>query len=229
MPDPADMVDGARSDRPIKVFISYAHENNDHVQLVEQVAAVLKAQGMTVFLDNWRKHQRHDWNALTTTEIETADYVVAVVSPGLHAAAQSTARRVGHRAVTHEVSVMRDLLQEDRALWFPRIVPLVLNPWTVADIPRFLQPTTGTYVLAREVSEHGLRELIELLNAPRPNVPRPTCWWHRTSLAPKTDGAFSTRPLRSTREQRRCAHPPRIAGLWKDDPVQSNSRAPADG
>ena len=174
MPDSTDAVDGSRTDRPIGVFISYAHENDDHVKLVERVADVLAMQGMTVFLDNWRNRQRNDWNELTTTEIENSDYVVAVASKGFREAAEGKAPRGVHRSVRHEISVMRDLLQEDRDLWFQRIIPLVLEPqWGDEDIPRFLQPITGTHVRASEASEHGLHELIGLLSTPRSDVTAP--------------------------------------------------------
>jgi hypothetical protein len=161
------------TDPAINVFISYAHDDDAHMRLVECVADLLKARGMNVFLDNWRKRRRNDWNQLTTAEIENADYVVAVASPGFRAAAEGTAAAGRHRAVRHEISIMRDLLQEDRDLWFHRIIPLVLKPWTTREIPRFLQPVTGTHVIVDEVSDAGLRELIELLVEPRTDLARP--------------------------------------------------------
>lgn len=120
---------------------------------------------MIVFFDSWHKQHRNDWNELTTAALEKADYIVAVASPGFRAAAEGRAPRGSHRAVRHEIAIMREFIQEDRDCWFHRIIPLVVPPWTSAEIPRFLQPATATYVIASEPSEHGLRELIDLLGA----------------------------------------------------------------
>jgi hypothetical protein len=46
------------SSRPIKVFVSDAHDNDRHMRLAESVAEGLASRGMTVLLDNWRNSLR---------------------------------------------------------------------------------------------------------------------------------------------------------------------------
>src|SRR4051812_38946764 len=98
-PEPED---GRGTDRrPVTVFISYAHENYAHVRRVERVAKILAARGMKVFLDNWCT-RRIDWNEVITGELSNSDYIIAVASPGFHAAAEGTAPPGRHGAVRHE-------------------------------------------------------------------------------------------------------------------------------
>jgi hypothetical protein len=95
--------------------------------------------------------------------------VVAVVSPAFNEAASTDN---GSPGVSHELSITRDLLHGDRAKWRPRIIPLVLPPWTVADIPLFMQPKSATRIAVGEVSEAGLAKLLAIVTNRRRTSPR---------------------------------------------------------
>ena len=68
--------------RPVRVFISYAREDQTHEDRVRQLWMFLRAQGIDARLDLPAAEQRQDWAQWMTQEIRDADYVLVIASPG---------------------------------------------------------------------------------------------------------------------------------------------------
>jgi hypothetical protein len=67
--------------RPLRVFISYAWEDEAHKQWVQRLAAQLRDDGVLARLDEWDRKDGQSIQGFMTSEVEDADRVVIVCSP----------------------------------------------------------------------------------------------------------------------------------------------------
>src|SRR5437016_3040745 len=66
---------------PVRVFISYAHDDAVHEERVRQFWLFLRAQGVDARLDLPAAEQRVDWAQWMTQEVRDADRVLVIASP----------------------------------------------------------------------------------------------------------------------------------------------------
>ncbi|MFJ6677404.1 toll/interleukin-1 receptor domain-containing protein [Actinosynnema sp. NPDC091369] len=149
--------------RPLKVFVSYAHDSPRHKDDVRALAGVLEQCGMSVTLDQWSSPGRQDWSSWATGGMSEADYVVVVASPDYKRAGDGLGASPVNRGVQSEAALLRDLLHSDRATWLPRLLPVVLPGHSVAEIPLFLQPYTADHYVIEEISTAGVEDLLRAI------------------------------------------------------------------
>jgi hypothetical protein len=177
---PANEVASA-ADSPVRsarVFISYAHDNERHVQSVLAFAEFLCLCGIDVHLDRWDLDRRRDWYQWASGQVHGADYVIVVASPMCRRVGDGDIENTRHRGLQSEMALLRELLHSDRARWTAKLLPVVLPGGAVSDIPRFLQPQTADHFLVDSLTVHGAEDLIRTITGQppyrRPPVGKPT-------------------------------------------------------
>jgi hypothetical protein len=72
--------DGSEVGRPVRVFISYAHESEAHAEAVRDLWLLLRANGVDAKLDRVAAQRRQDWSLWMMEQVREADCVLAVAS-----------------------------------------------------------------------------------------------------------------------------------------------------
>ncbi|MEV5300942.1 toll/interleukin-1 receptor domain-containing protein [Amycolatopsis methanolica] len=124
----------------VTVFISYAHDDEQHRATVREFAASLRAQGIDADIDSWADTDRRDWQAWATEHILSADFVLVVASKVYREMGDGLGPADRHRGVQAEAALLRDLLSEDREKWTRKVLPVILPGHRIDEIPLFLQP-----------------------------------------------------------------------------------------
>lgn len=145
-----------------RAFISYAHESDDHIELVRSLWLALRSNGIDAKLDRPAAANRQDWSLWMADQIRDADFILVVASQAYRRRAQGQASADDGRGVQWEARLIRDAFyaQQDQ---LNRFVPVVLPGHTVADIPDFLAPATTTTYYVADFSPSGLEPLLRLL------------------------------------------------------------------
>ncbi|MCX4596873.1 SAV_2336 N-terminal domain-related protein [Streptomyces sp. NBC_01549] len=147
LPSSAPAGDGRTSDgpaagpRPPRVFISYAHEddNGARAQQVRSLGQVLRAEGIDVRLDHIDAEVSRDWTAWMRQEIETADVILVIASPAYKRRAEGPEADLS-AGVAFEARLLRSELAHTPADGSQRILPVLLPGSTSEDLPAFLRP-----------------------------------------------------------------------------------------
>lgn len=150
------------ADEP-RVFVSYAHESADHKEQVLAFATFLREAGIEAVLDLWSTDARRDWYAWAIREMTDVDFVLVVASERYRRWGDGNGRNAEHRGVQSEAALLRELVYSDRAVWLPRILPVVLPGHEVDQIPLFLQPTTASHYVLTSFTTAGAEELLRVI------------------------------------------------------------------
>ncbi|WP_410592842.1 SEFIR domain-containing protein [Amycolatopsis sp. lyj-23] len=134
----------ARATAPV-VFVSYAHDNDDHVRVVLRLATLLRNSGIDVRLDQWADGERIDWALWVDRTMPAADYVLAIASPEFLRRSMEQASADETWGLQYEAAMLRELLTADRSRWRARILPVLLPGHDVGELPPFLQGHTTTH------------------------------------------------------------------------------------
>jgi hypothetical protein len=163
---PADLCDHAlvRSGSPVRVFISYAWDDDAHVDLVRQFWDFLRGQGgIDARLDMPAAGQPRDWLAWMQEQVEEADFVLVVASPEYkRRAAGRTAAGAG-RGVQWEARLIREISYADNQAGLAKVLPVVLPGRSAAEIPLWLGPTTRTHYVVTHFTVAGADALLRYL------------------------------------------------------------------
>lgn len=155
-----------------RVFVSYAHDAEDHMNHVREFATFLRAQGVDAELDRWDNQDRRDWLAWAISEMRAADFVLVIASPMLARMGDGSAPSKTHRGIQTETALLRELLHSDREVWFRKVLPVVLPGGDLGGIPLFLQPYSASHYFVREFSQAGAEQLLRTLGGD-PEHPSP--------------------------------------------------------
>jgi hypothetical protein len=152
-----------------RVFVSYAHDNELHVESVRAFAEFLAADcGLDVHLDRWDLDRRRDWYLWVIEQLREAEYVIVVASPMCRQVGDGQIENERHRGLQSEMSLLRELLHSDRASWITKLLPVVLPAGSVSDIPLFLQPGIADHYLVEELSVRGAEDLLRVITGQTP-------------------------------------------------------------
>jgi hypothetical protein len=151
-----------------RVFISYAHDDQRHVDAVLAFGEFLLQSGIDAHMDRWDLDFRRDWYQWATEQITTADFVVVVASPMCRMVGNGEIENTQRRGLQSEMSLLRELLHADRATWQRRLLPVVLPGGAVSDIPLFLQPQTADHYLVAAFTVTGAEDLLRVITGQTP-------------------------------------------------------------
>ena len=148
---------------PVRVFISYAHDNAAHVERVRAFWLFLQSQGIDARLDLLAAEQRVDWPEWMMREIRDADRVLVVVSPEYRRRAEGDAEPTDGRGVQWEARQIREMFYADQDSGLQRVVPVVLPDCSSADIPLWLGPHSVMHYVVSDFTVTGSERLLRLL------------------------------------------------------------------
>lgn len=176
-----------------KVFVSYAHESDEHKAQVLAFATFLRHAGIAAVLDLWSADARRDWYSWAVREMTAADFVLVVASERYRVAGDGNGPNAEHRGVQSESALLRELVYSDRAGWLPKILPVILPGHTIDQIPLFLQPHTASRFEVTSFDTAGAEELLRVILR-RPGYVAPEVGTEQPVLPPHADGSDDTAP-----------------------------------
>jgi hypothetical protein len=189
----ANRYDGHEPGDHPKVFVSYTHDSEQHRDDVLAFADFLVGQGIDVVLDRWATGRRRDWQAWATQNITESDYVLVIASEGYRRMGDGTGPNHLNLGGQAEASLLRDLLQGDRATWTAKILPILLPGHSKEEIPNFLQPNAADWYEVLANTLEAAESLLRLLTQQPRDVP--PALGTRPILPPRT-GPTATEPVR---------------------------------
>jgi hypothetical protein len=146
-----------------RVFIIYAHENEQHKDRVGRFAEFLRGQGIDAVLDRNFEGQRQSWDTWAERTMLRAEFVIVVCSPSCQVAREHGSPADRNRGIRYELTLLADLQQEDYLTWQRKILPVVLSPYAVTDIPRFLSPVNMDHYVIDTLSVEAAKDLLDVL------------------------------------------------------------------
>jgi hypothetical protein len=158
------------SDGHPRVFVTYAHESDEHKRVVLALAECLHDAGVGVVIDVDAWPDRNDWQIWTTTHILGSDFVLAVASPTCRMVGDGTIDPRLNLGLQAEMRTLRDLYTADCPTWSRRILPIVLPGMSIKDIPLFLQPYNGNRYPIACVDRAGIQRLLRTLRHREPRL-----------------------------------------------------------
>ncbi|MFF0043613.1 SAV_2336 N-terminal domain-related protein [Streptomyces mirabilis] len=133
--------DASAGRRRQRVFISYAHEDDDgaHAEQVRNLVEVLRAARIDVRLDPDEREEPRDWAAGIRHELEEADVILVIASPAYKRRAEGLEADLSGR-MAFEARLLRNELAHTPADVSQRILPVLLPASTSEDLPALLRP-----------------------------------------------------------------------------------------
>ncbi|MEU6356912.1 TIR domain-containing protein [Streptomyces sp. NPDC047072] len=152
---------------PVRVFISYAHDDPAHVERVRDFWLFLRECGIDAELDLPADERRQDWALWMSRGIRGSRYVIVVASAEYKRRAEGDAPAGVGSGVQWEAGLLRRLVYEDPTAALDRIAPVVLPGGSAADLPDWLGGRTTTYYPVGEFTVAGAEKLLRLLTGQR--------------------------------------------------------------
>jgi len=146
-----------------RVLISYAHDDQQHQELVRSFWTFLRHHGIDARLDVTAAAERQFWPDWMSEQIRDARFVIVVASPAYRERAEHRADPSEGRGVQWEARQLEELLYRDWAGGSRKIVPVVLPGGQVEDLPDWVLPVGGTTYRLRELTSESADALLRLL------------------------------------------------------------------
>ncbi len=166
---------------PVRVFISYAHDDGEHEDRVREFWLFLRANRIDARLDKPAAERRQDWPLWMLRELRAARYVLVVASPAYRRRAEGDEAPDRGRGARYEAALIREEVYADPEAALDRFLPVVLPGCSATDIPTWLGRNTSTHYPVTEYTVAGAQQLLRLLTGqpyepepplgPRPDLP----------------------------------------------------------
>ena len=147
-----------------RVFVSYAHDSEQHKAAVKALCQLLKDAGVSVLADHNEPPSRQAWNEWMTIGITRSDYVIVVASPVYRSAGLYELGRRTHRGVQEEYRLLNTLLAQEYDVWQSKVLPVVLPGRTPGEIPLGLQPDNADHYVVPSLTATGIAGLLRAIN-----------------------------------------------------------------
>ena len=128
---------------PPRVFISYAHDSDDHLEAVRDLWILLRENGVDARIDRVAAEQRQDWTLWMEEQVAAADRILVVAPPAYKQRAGHEADPDQGRGVQYEARLIRNLFYANQSD-LQRFLPVVLPGGSTDDVPTFLSPAIAT-------------------------------------------------------------------------------------
>jgi hypothetical protein len=146
-----------------KVFVSYAHESDEHKAQVLAFATFLRDAGIEAILDLWSTGARQDWYSWAIREMTDADFVLVVASERYRTTGDGNGPSAVNRGVQSEAALLRELVYTNRDTWLTKVLPVLLPGHTTDHIPLFLQPHTASHFPVTSFDTTGAEQLLRVI------------------------------------------------------------------
>jgi len=148
---------------PIRVFISYAHDSDEHVAAVRDFWVFLRGQGVDARLDLPAAERRQEWPSWMLEEVREAGFVLVIASPAYKRRGDGLAAAGEGRGVQFEARLIREFFYRDQFAGVERFLPVLLPGVPVECIPDFLSPVSATSYRVSSLSVAGCEALLRVL------------------------------------------------------------------
>jgi hypothetical protein len=156
-----------------RVFISYAHDSEEHKTQVRNFAHFLRARtALDVRLDQWDDHERRDWSHWAVDHLTNSDFIMVIASPDYKRRADGLAEPHDGRGSQFEAAIIRDNLTRNLREETKRVLPVVLPGRSIEDIPAFLSAYSTSRFHVSEITDEGVAELVAAITG-RGRYPMP--------------------------------------------------------
>ena len=149
--------------RPVRAFISYAHGDAAHEELVRSFWLFLRANGVDARLDLPGSQERRDWVQWMSRQVQDADRILVVASPQYKLRADDAAEPEQGRGVRFESWLIRQRFYADQRAGLRLVLPVVLAGCSAADIPFWLAPDAATHYRVTGFTVPGAEILLRAL------------------------------------------------------------------
>ncbi|MEW9532825.1 CHAT domain-containing protein [Microbispora sp. NPDC049125] len=160
--------------RHVRVFISYAHDSDEHREAVRRLYTHLRTvQGIDAMVDLADGDRPQEWSAWIDEQFDQAAFVLVIASPQYVVRAADKAPAGQGRGVRYEASRIRDAFYQDPKEARRRFLPVVLPGGSAGDLPGFMSPGSSTvYRIARiDDGDPELRRLASYVKGERGPAP----------------------------------------------------------
>ncbi|WP_460916864.1 CHAT domain-containing protein [Plantactinospora veratri] len=174
---------------PVRVFISYAHQDSDHGELVRRLWLLLRSLGVDAKLDVTATAHRQFWPDWMSEQVREAAFVLVVASPAYRERGEDRGDRSTGRGVRWEARLLKERWYADPEAGLRSILPVVLPDGDVDGLPDWLVPVGGSVYHVPELTATGVEELLRVLTAQPQEVEPPVGtvpWLPPRSTAPAT-------------------------------------------
>lgn len=154
-----------------RVFVSYAHENDEHRENVLGLCNLLTSCGVETTLDRWCLGIRRDWQLWATRQILQADYILVVASENCRLVGNGENDPKENLGLQSEMRLLREIYHAEPDVWPARMLPIVLPGQSVDDVPYFLQPRTADHFLVTAYTRDGIQDLLSVIYRKPPLSP----------------------------------------------------------
>jgi TIR domain len=182
--------------RPVRVFISYAHESETHAEAVRDLWVFLRANGIDAKLDRVAAQQRQDWTLWMADQVRDADHILVIASPAYKRRAQGQAEPYEGLGVQFEARLIRHAFYRDQ-----RALDRFLPGGSPDDLPDFLTSAIATVYYVPKFTVTGAEALLRLLTS-QPAEVEPPRWSPHWGRCPSSGAA--TTPRRRCPRRWRC-------------------------
>lgn len=153
--------------QPVRVLISYAHDDAQHQENVRGLWTFLRSRGIDARLDTLAENEQQSWPRWMDGEIRAAQFVLAVASPKYRERTEGrspaeTGEREG-RGARYEGWRLQDLFYRQGEPGIAEVVAVVLPGGSRDGLPDWLMPDARTVYTVREYTVEGAEKLIRLL------------------------------------------------------------------
>ncbi len=129
------------SDKVKRVFISYSHDSDEHLDLVIDLANRLREDGVNCWIDQFEQAPPESWPVWAERQIKKADHVLLVCTAQYLAGFQGTAPYGERRGVKWEGAIIDQTLYESEG-GSTKFIPLILRDEDLECIPLTLRGAT---------------------------------------------------------------------------------------
>lgn len=127
--------------KPIRLFISYTHDNDSYKAEVLALAQRLRMGGIDARLDQFETNPKEGWPRWMNKQIDEADFVLICSSKNYQTRAEGLEKpNVGLGATWEGLAITQEIYESQSNN--EKFIPVILNPENSAFVPRFLRPYT---------------------------------------------------------------------------------------
>ncbi|WP_307831979.1 SEFIR domain-containing protein [Prauserella cavernicola] len=145
--------------------MSYAEDSRSHIDSVIEFGTLLRTEaGIDAHVDAWYADQRRDWVSWVIDQLQQADFVLAIASPGFRQVADGGSPGAAGRSRELEAAILRDNLARALPEATRRILPVVLPGRSREEIPLCLQPHSTSFHVVPEYTVDGVQSLLRVLS-----------------------------------------------------------------
>jgi hypothetical protein len=147
----------------VRVFISFAHDSDEHRNRVRDLWLFLRENGIDTRIDLAAAEAPQDWPMWMTRQIREADFVLVVASPKYKERAEEDAPPGEGRGVRWEARLIREAVYADPDAAQCKFLPVILAGGSTAEIPSWLGPESHTHYAVSESTLAGAEKLLRYL------------------------------------------------------------------